>query len=329
MMKINKKNTARLATVTEVKTTKHEDCQALIIDNGWQVVVEKDAYQVGDQVTFIPAGSWIPSTLVGLSESGEYKGVKGGYLPVMKLAGEDSEGIVLSADKYDENQWARVWERDLPQEFQPESYRSYPTFIRKVEYPHAQDIPDLIFNEYHNQQFEITPRIDGIEMTVFVKGGRFGICSDRYWIDESTKDAFWKFAYDLNLPTPMVDYRDQYAIHGTIAGKGIYQNHEKMNDRRFFVHDIYDIESSTFMTPKERYKIFSDLAESCNFHHVDIFKQSIPLCEVALDMRQFVNYANGNSMTPYSKRKGLVFKSIDSEFGFKIKSNNFCFSHKL
>jgi hypothetical protein len=330
---MNKKNTIRLATVTGVSTCNREEAEILTIDHGWQVVAMKDSFSEGEEVIFVPSGSWIPNTLVSLTESGEYKGIKGGYLPTMKMAGEWSEGIVLKKDNYNPNDEARVWERDLPEEFQPESYRSYPTFIKNVEYSHAQDISKELFENCGNSKFEVTPRVNGIEMTVYVKAGRFGICSDKYCIDESTKNAFWKFAYDLNLPKSMVDYRDYYAIHGTIAGTDIYNNTEKMSDRRFFIHDIYDMESSEFMIPKERYKVFSDLAEGTGMHHVNVYQRNIKLSDIGLDMKSLHNhcqyYDDGKSMAPYSKRRGMIFKSCDSQFGFKIKSNMFYFANKL
>ena len=332
-MKINKKNTIRCGTITGISTCDHEEAEVLTIDHGWQVVALKDKFKDNEEVVFIPSGSWIPSTLVPLTETAEYKGIKGGYLPMMKMGGEWSEGIVLKKDKWNPNDKARVWERDLPEEFQPESYRSYPTFIKKVEYLDAQDIADDLFARWYNTKFEITPRVNGIEMTVFVKGGRFGICSDKYSIDESAKDAFWKLAYELNLPTAMVDYRDYYAIHGTIAGKDIYKNTERMSDRRFFIHDVYDIESSEFMIPKDRYKVFTDLAEQTGMHHVDVYEKNIQLFEVAQEMKDFHKYCqtykNGTSMAPHSKRRGMVFKSCDSQFGFKLKSNMFHFANKL
>jgi len=332
-MKINKKNTIRCGTITGISTCAHEEAEVLTIDHGWQVVTPKDEFKDNEEVVFIPSGSWIPSTLVQLTETAEYKGIKGGYLPMMKMGGEWSEGIVLKKDKWNPNDKARVWERDLPEEFQPESYRSYPTFIKKVEYPHAQDIADDLFARWYNTKFEVTPRLNGIEITVFVKGGRFGICSDKYSIDESAKDAFWNLAYKMNLPRAMVDYRDYYAIHGTIAGNGIYNNTERMTDRRFFVHDIYDIERSEFMLPQERYKVFSDLCEWCDFHHVEVYQKDIQLSDVGQEMKEFHEYCQhydqGRSMTPYSKRRGMIFKACDSQFGFKMKSNSFHFANKL
>ena len=333
-MKINKKNTIRCGTITGISTCDHEEAEVLTINHGWQVVAPKDEFKNNEEVVFIPSGSWIPSTLVPLTETSEYKGIKGGYLPMMKMGGEWSEGIVLKKDKWNPNDKARVWERDLPEEFQPESYRSYPTFIKKVEYPHAQDIADDLFARWYNTKFEVTPRLNGIEMTVFVKSGRFGICSDKYSIDESAKDAFWRLAYEMNLPRAMVDYRDYYAIHGTIVGDGIYNNTERIKGRKFYIHDIYDIETSEFMLPKDRYKVFCDLIEDTdNLCHVDVYNKDIPLHEIGQEMKDFHEYCqtykDGRSMYAFSKRKGMVFKSCDSQFGFKLKSNMFHFSNKL
>lgn len=328
---MNKKNTSRICTVTSIQDIEdYENYQKIFLNHGWQVVVEKDQYKVGDEVMFIPAGSWIPNTLVELSESGEYKGVKGGYLPVMRRSKEISEGIVLDVDKYNENLEIRVWERDLPEEYKINKYRTYPNFIPKVQYEHAQNLYDEIFHQHYNETFEITPRLDGVEMSIYVKNGRFGICSDRYDIQENSDSQFWKLAYELNLIDSMVNYRDQYVIHGTVLGKGIYFNRERIIDKtRFYVHDIYDIETSSFMTSRERYRVFSDLAEYSKFHHVDVFKHSMPISEVASNMRELVEYANGPSIAPLAKRRGLVFKSIQSDFSFKVKSNSFCIANRL
>lgn len=328
---MNKKNTSRLCKVTDIhEIENYENFQKIILDHGWQVVIEKDQYKLDDEVMFIPAGSWIPKTLVEMAESGEYKGIKGGYLPVMKRSNEISEGIVLSPEKYNKDQEIRVWERDLPETFKIEKYRTYPHFIQKVQYEHAQNIYSEIFEEHYNETFEITPRLDGVEMSVYVKNGRFGICSDRYDIQEDSDNEFWKLAYELNLINPMIDYRDQYVIHGTILGNGIYYNRERIVDKtRFYIHDIYDIEKSEFITSKNRYKIFSDLAEFCKFHHVDVFKHSMPISQIASDMRELVNYANGPSIAPLAKRRGLLFKSTQSDFSFKVRSNNFCIANRL
>lgn len=334
---MNRKNTARLATVTEIHTIpdiqdpkkENENFVIAIVDDGWQVVVEKEKFNVGDQGTFIPSGSWIPNTLIPFSQVGEYKSIKGAYLPVLKRFGAISEGILIEADKYNDNLEVRVWERDLPEEFECKKYRTYPTFLKTLEYPHAQEIPEEIFKTHYHENFEVTPRLDGIEMIVYVKNGRFGICNEKYDIPEQSNNAFWKLAYDLNLINPMIDYRDQYAIHGTILGKGVYNNLERIPERRFFIHDIYDIEKSAFVSSKKRYKIFSDLCEFCSFDHVKVFDKSISLAHVATNMRDLVSYANGTSIEPFSKRRGLIFKSNDSDFSFKVKSNNFCIANKI
>lgn len=327
---MNRKNTARLTTITDIQTIENVDEFVIAtVNDGWQVVIEKDKFKLGEQVTFIPSGSWIPNSLIPLSQTTEYKGIKGAYLPVLKRSGVFSEGILIDSEKYNDNLEVRVWERDLPLEFECKKYRTYPTFIEKLEYTQAQDIPQEIFENHYDESFEVTPRLDGIEMIAYVRNGRFGICNQKYDIPEQTDNAFWKFAYDINLVNAMTDYRDQYAIYGTIVGKGIYNNLERISERTFFIHDIYDIRTSTFLSAKKRYKMFSNLAEHCKFHHVTVFNHSIQLSDVAANMRDLVKYADGPSIEPFAKRRGLIFKSNDSDFCFKVKSNNFCIANKL
>jgi hypothetical protein len=327
---MNKRNTARIAKITNICKIEEREYDILTIDNGWQVVSDTGKYKINDEVTFIPYGSWVPSTLLPIVESAKYKGINGGYLTVMKICGEISEGIVLDSEKYNENLEVRVWERDLPEIFYPKDYRTFPTFIPKINYPHAQDISNLIFSKNYGETFEITPRLDGIDVIFYVKQGKFGICSERYEIIEHSEDPFWNIAYKLNIPDSMIDYRDQYAIYGTIVGDSIYFNNERIyGEQKLYIHEIYDLDKTEFLTPKKRYEVFSSLAEYCKFDHVQVFNRSTKVSEIADNIRQLVDYANGTSMTSLSKRKGLIFKSTNSELKFKVRSNNYHISNKL
>lgn len=327
---MNKKNTSKIAKITSVNKINERDYDILIIDNGWQVVSETGKYKINDQVTFIPYGSWVPNSIFPIQDPKKYKGIKGAYLTAMKICGEISEGIVLDSEKYNENLEVRVWERDLPEIFTPKTYRTYPPILPKINIEHVQNISNLVFSEKFDEKFEITPRLDGIEVIFYVKNGRFGICTEKYEIVENISDPFWKLAYSLNIPDSMIDYMDQYAIYCTIVGEGIYFNNERISgEKKIYVHDIYNLNSSDFLIPKERYNIFSNLAEYCKFDHVKVFNKSTKISDISNNIRELVEYANGESMNPLSKRRGLIFKSINSNFNFKVRSNNYHISNKL
>jgi RNA ligase (TIGR02306 family) len=93
----------KLATIQEIlEINEHPNADAieLAMINGWQVVVKKGEFKVGDKVVFFEIDSWIPTELASfLTRPGQeprvYQGVKGERLRTVKLRGELSQGLIL------------------------------------------------------------------------------------------------------------------------------------------------------------------------------------------------------------------------------------------
>jgi RNA ligase (TIGR02306 family) len=92
----------KLATVeiiSEIKTHTNADALELAMIRGWQVVVRKGEFQVGDLVVYLEIDSWVPTEIAPfLSKDKEprvYEGIKGERLHTVKLRGEISQGLIL------------------------------------------------------------------------------------------------------------------------------------------------------------------------------------------------------------------------------------------
>jgi RNA ligase (TIGR02306 family) len=69
---------------------------------GWQVVVKRDEFAVGDLAVYCEVDSWIPNAIAPFlskdKEPREYNGVKGERLRTVKLRGTTSQGLLLKLE---------------------------------------------------------------------------------------------------------------------------------------------------------------------------------------------------------------------------------------
>jgi len=91
----SKSNYVKMVTIKEVNHAVNSDNLDVIrfVESGWQAVVKRDGYKVGDQVCFIPPESMLPvelSDALGITTYLSKSKVK-----VAKLRGNRSEGLVV------------------------------------------------------------------------------------------------------------------------------------------------------------------------------------------------------------------------------------------
>jgi RNA ligase (TIGR02306 family) len=154
---------------------------------GWQVVVKKGEYAVGDLVIYVEIDAWVPNKVAPFltgegKEPKEYNGVKGERLKTIKLRKQISQGLVLPcnvlAPTYDEGtdvtealgiqKWEAAEERQSNNGTyaQAAKTRAFPFFLRKTDQERIQNYAHLIEKEL-DTEFEVTVKKDGSSCTVF------------------------------------------------------------------------------------------------------------------------------------------------------------------
>lgn len=82
------------------------------------------------------------------------------------------------------------------------------------------------------------------------------------------------------------------------------------------------------MCPSIRYSILDSIRNlGGDVEHVPIIE---PFCDVATtynNIDNLLDFAEGPSLNPQTKREGLVFKSHNSSFTFKAISNSYLLRH--
>lgn len=232
------------------------------------------------------------------------------------------------------------WEQPIPASLAGQVEGAFPSFISKTDQERCQNLVHEIFHENKDCKYEITIKLDGTSCTIYHFNGKVGVCSRNYELkinEENIKsgNSYVKIAIDSGLLDHLPKLGN-YAIQGELMGPGIQKNREKLNSHKLFIFDIFDIDNHRYLTPSERYEFFNKLMELTNngngiVDHVPILRFNVSHEQVAFKSLQdlginniddLLEFSNGPSLNNKT-REGLVFKSEDAKFSFKVISNNF------
>jgi RNA ligase (TIGR02306 family) len=352
---------ARIAQITDIKPIPDADAiECAVVENGWNVVVKKGDYQVGDLAIYCEVDSWIPHKLAPFLSKGqeprEYNGVKGERLRTIKLRGTVSQGLLIklsdvpmhvyavvnddTGESYhmDEVEWElgedltlelgiQKYEPPIPVELFGYAKGEFPSFIPKTDQERCQNLHDEIFNEHYDESYEVTIKLDGTSCTIYYKDGEIGVCGRNWDLKETEGNTLWKCARSQGIIEGLEKLGRNLAIQGEVIGEGIQKNQEKIKGQKFYIFDIYDIDAGRYLNAYERYNVSVDMVGDsqnsvivCSFHVPILGTYTLKDLNIHT-IEDLLEYADGPSMNPQAKREGLVFKSLDSDFTFKAISN--------
>jgi RNA ligase (TIGR02306 family) len=328
---------ATIRRIQEVKPIEGADMiEAVRVDNWW-VIAKKGEYPVGVLAVYCEIDSFIPNSLAPfLTKPGhfpkEFRGVQGERLKTIKLKGQVSQGLllplsvafelspstevdILSAD-VTEGLGVLKWEP--PQEFMAANAKgTFPSFIPKTDQERIQNISQSQFQNWidEGELFEISEKVDGSSMTVFIKDGEVGVCSRNLELKEDENNTFWKTAHSSGAVVALKQVPYNLAIQGELIGPGIQGNAYNLKDFEFLVYDMFDIDKGKFLTPE----MVLLQASLMNLKTVPILNAH---ATINSSVPELISSADGQSLVyNQAKREGLVYKSQNGQDSFKVVSN--------
>ena len=299
--------------------------------DGWDVVVKRGEFAVGDDALYFEIDSLLPAhderfAFLRRSSAGDHI-----RLRTIKLRGQVSQGLLLPTSafpelRYDEELAAQLgvvlWEPPVPTELAGPVSGAIPVFIRKTDQERVQNMPSIIADS-EGMVFEVTVKLDGTSMTVFHNAGRVGVCGRRFQFASDNTNSLCTTAHALNIPEQLTRLGRNIAIQGELMGPKIQGNTERLSTHQFFVFDVWDIDNQRYLPAAER----GDLVGAFGL-------QSVPL--VHRDFRipsgwtidDLLRMADGPSLSASVAREGVVFKGVDGTMSFKVISNAWLVQHE-
>lgn len=340
---------ATIRKIDDIRPIPDADAIECAVIGGWTVVVKKGEFKPGDLAVYCEIDSWIPTEIAPFLSKGqeprEYEGIKGERLRSVKLRGQLSQGLLLpfTADMaikigappgskftdyvgldVSESLNIKKFEPPIPAQLAGEVKGAFPGFIPKTDQERVQNLAaELEAWKEEGDFWEVTEKLDGSSMTVYIRDGEVGVCSRNLELKRNQNNSLWKTAILHGLDEILIahhtfDSEFSVALQGELIGEGIQGNPYKRKGQQFYLFDVYLINDGRYMTPPERQKFADDNGIS----HVPIMDTGGLLQDV--DMEGILFGAEGKSVfNEQAEREGLVFKRWDGAASFKAISNRF------
>lgn len=346
---------ATIRKIDEIRPIEGADAIEAAVVGGWTVVVKKSEFQVGQLAVYLEIDSWVPNDLAPFLSKGqeprEYNGVKGERLRTVKLRGQLSQGLLLPinvlAVKTDSGNYLgdwdqfeghdvserlgiQKWEMPMNAQLAGQVRGNFPGFISKTDQERIQNLTEELKVWQGNDKFtwEVTEKLDGSSMTVYVRDEDEGVCSRNLNLKLDENNSFWKVTIQENLIEKIRRSGRNLALQGELIGEGIQKNPYGIRGQEFHLFDIFDIDRGDYMTPFER-RVFAD---THGIKHVPLIMMEYVIDGVVhivqttgSGVQGLLTLAEGKStLNTKAEREGLVFKC--NTFGgptFKAISNKF------
>jgi RNA ligase (TIGR02306 family) len=358
---------ARIAKIDSLSPIPGADLIELATYKGWQFVVKKGEFKVGDLGVYFEIDSVLDSTNPVFSFL--MKNGKMPYLRTKRLKGQISQGLMLPitclnhygkhscpygehylsySDEHGDHTILLTegtdvtdltktvkYEPEIPAQLSGLVKGNFPSFLVKTDQERVQNIPEIIEEIVKNMYpVTITIKFDGTSATYFYKDGEFGVCSRNLQLKDTEDNTYWKIARKYNLETLFNKFNPgnrNLAIQGEICGPGIQKNRLGLTEQKFFVFAVFDID-------KHEYVGFDELQSICKrfqLETVDVLYHNAlaPFVnlEGVLSLADSAKYSNG------SPAEGIVIQTTQPTFSpilngritFKAISNKYLEKHGL
>ena len=336
---------------------------------GWTVVVKKGDFNEGDLAVYFEIDSFLPNTpeFSFLKDLRTFNGKEGYRLRTVKLRGTVSQGLLLPLKDFAVLDGIKVeegndltslleivkWEKPVPVQLAGKVKGNFPHFIRKTDEERVQNIPLSELEQYKNDWFIETIKIDGSSMTVYVISEddvdidntpiikiTTGVCSRNLDLKETDGNSFWEANKKYNITEKLKLYFAKHeraiALQGELYGEGIQNNRWNLIGRNFTVFNIWSISEQKYLSPSQCIEILDELnsygIEGEKLQYVPIVRQGILSEMIEISYDAFLNRADSFYDTKDGKiNEGFVYKRdsrIEPAFSFKAISNEYLLKTK-
>ncbi|MBK8587661.1 MAG: RNA ligase (ATP) [Sandaracinaceae bacterium] len=300
---------------------------------GWQLVVKKGEFQVGDLAVYCEVDSILPAR-----PEFAFLQARGMRIRTVRLRGEISQGIcfplsilpagVECAEGTDVTAILGVskYEPPMPANLAGVVKGAFPGFIPKTDETRVQVLQEVL-DEYAGTACYVTEKLDGSSVTYYLRDGEFGVCSRNLELLESEQNSLWNVARALGVEEKLRARGGNLALQGEIIGEGIQGNLYALRGHRVSFFNVFDI---------DRYRFFDfvelvDVLRGMDLPMVPVLESDYRLEN---DIPILVRKSMGTSSLHHVEREGIVIRPLNEarstalgRVSFKAISPEFLLKH--
>jgi RNA ligase (TIGR02306 family) len=278
---------------------------------GWQLVVKKGEFRVGDLCIYVEIDSILPE-----KPEFEFLRNKNFRIKTIRLRGQISQGICFPLiflpsdfEIIEDKDCTEVleiikYEIPIPAHLAGLMKGGFPSFIPKTDETRIQVLQNVL-DKYVGTECYITEKLDGSSATFYLKDGQFGVCSRNLELLDDEKNTFWKVAKELNLEEKLRSLSGNYALQGELVGEGIQGNKLNIKGQTVFFFNIFDIDEHEFVS----FEILKGTLQKLDLSFVPVLSENYILEN---DIPKIIAMSNiRTTMNPKAWAEGIVIRPLE------------------
>jgi len=299
---------------------------------GWQCVVKKGEFREGDPGVYFEVDSFLPvepryEFLRGSSFRDNADNGTGFRIRTVKLRGQLSQGLILPLSSFPEfagfAEGTDVTETlNVKKWFVQETETSGGTAIggRPYGIPTSDEVRiqsamELI-DKLRGKPYYITTKMDGTSGTVYHIDGKLGCCSRNREIRDEETALYWVPVYKYGLREKLSALGKNIVLTGEICGPGIQKNRLRLQSVEWYVFDVIDWDSHTYVP-------YDKVCEICASLGIAV----VPLEERGESFSYSLDELLGKAKGKYPSgldKEGIVVRDVakPKEVSFKVLNND-------
>ncbi len=254
----NQRALATVDTIADVRPIPDADAIECVRVRGWDVVVKKGEFSVGDPCVYIEVDAHLDvadprfAFLASRGVRTNVQGFTGHVLKTAKLRGQYSQGIVFPLSAFPELAGVtpssdvtgilgiEKWDPPIPAELAGVAIGPLPGWFRKTDEERIQNVPTLL--AIRDIEWVATEKIDGTSMSVWVDGPVEGVGSRNLSLVENQANTMWAMARQLGLHEKLRETfgAGRAVVQGELYGPGIQGNPLGVDDVALAVFSLWD-----------------------------------------------------------------------------------------
>jgi RNA ligase (TIGR02306 family) len=296
----------RIASLTPIEGADFIELATIL---GWNAVVRKGEFQVGNLCAYFEVDSILPEQDVF-----EFMRPRRFRVKSMRLKGTLSQGLALPISSLNLNKMYLQEGDDVTKQLGVTKYDpadvnepsarlggkvkgTLPQFIRKTDEYRLQSYPKL-FNEFAGLDIYQTIKLDGSSMTVYYNKNipfPFGVCSRNLNLDKDETNAFWKVALNYDLEERFAALDENIYVQLELCGIGVQRNLLGLDALDAFAFNVFFLDKGVYGGKKELQEICKKLGlktvpieDEYVFNHTldDLLKKAEGLYEGTKNQRE-------------------------------------------
>ena len=340
---MSERKLASIQTILSLSPIVGADAILLAKVLGWELVVKKTEFQVGDRCVYFEIDSVLP--IAQWNDHLRKEPNKPLRIKTIRLRGALSQGLAMPMSIIPTGEYeigtdvtgllnVTKYEPIVPAHLSGMAKGNFPAFLHKTDETRLQSEPKVLDEAISKGLVLVgTLKMDGTSFTAYRRDDEFGVCSRNLDLKETEGNAHWRMARKLKLEEILRNEPRNLSIQGEICGPSIQGNRLGLSESKLYLFNLFDIDTGKYLSHNE----LSVFAEKHMLNMVPtVYRLDFGGVVGPRDVNHLLNIANNLNYDNGTPAEGIVWRSmcetysdvLKGRMSFKTISNRFLEKYK-